>query len=140
MQTFLPYPDFAQSLRVLDSRRLGKQRIEARTILNVLEGRSPGRGWRNHPATLMWAGYEQALALYYNACLDEWTGRGFRNNMPYAPLPPGPVAMPWWLGHPDFHAAHRANLLRKDPAHYGPLGWSEDPSLPYWWPVKRQLG
>jgi len=29
MQTFLPYPGFADSARVLDRRRLGKQRGEA---------------------------------------------------------------------------------------------------------------
>ncbi len=39
MQTFLPYTDFKQSARCLDYKRLGKQRLEARTILNILEGR-----------------------------------------------------------------------------------------------------
>jgi hypothetical protein len=36
MQTFLPYEDFTLSAQVLDYRRLGKQRVEALQIYNVL--------------------------------------------------------------------------------------------------------
>ena len=36
MQTFLPYPDFERSAKVLDNKRLGKQRVEVLQILNVL--------------------------------------------------------------------------------------------------------
>lgn len=35
MQTFLPYPDFAESAKVLDNGRLGKQRLEAKQILQI---------------------------------------------------------------------------------------------------------
>jgi len=35
MQTFLPYPDFLQSLQSLDNKRLGKQRVETFQILNA---------------------------------------------------------------------------------------------------------
>ena len=34
MQTFLPYADFAQSAKVLDMKRLGKQRVEVLQLLN----------------------------------------------------------------------------------------------------------
>lgn len=37
VNTFLPYPSFEESARVLDWRRLGKQRVEAQQILRVLE-------------------------------------------------------------------------------------------------------
>ena len=43
MQTFLPYPDFTQSAKTLDYRRLGKQRVEAWQILNALRGVSKGK-------------------------------------------------------------------------------------------------
>lgn len=36
MQTFLPYKDFAECARVLDDKRLGKQRVECLQILNAL--------------------------------------------------------------------------------------------------------
>jgi len=137
VQTFLPYPDFRASLECLDYRRLGKQRVEARTILNILEGRTAGRGWRNHPAVLMWRGYESALRLYLNLSIAEWTGRGFRNQMLPEPVDPTSVIPPWWLGREEFHASHRSALLRKAPEHYGRFGWLEAPDLPYWWPTKH---
>jgi hypothetical protein len=138
MQTFLPYPDFVRSAACLDYRRLGKQRLEARTILNILSGRTASKGWRNHPAVLMWRGFEDALKAYYNAVLAEWIARGYNNTMLPEPLPDGEPAKPWWFGQDKFHAAHRANLLRKDPIYYGQFGWEEDPGLEYWWPVQAQ--
>ena len=38
MQTFLPYADFPGSAKVLDRKRLGKQRVECCQILNTLLG------------------------------------------------------------------------------------------------------
>jgi hypothetical protein len=61
MQTFLPYKDFKKSAKVLDNKRLGKQRVEAFQILNILLGRTKTKGWRNHPAVLMWKGHSNAL-------------------------------------------------------------------------------
>jgi hypothetical protein len=37
MQTFLPYPDFKKSIKALDYRRLGKQRVEAYQIIRTLK-------------------------------------------------------------------------------------------------------
>lgn len=130
MQTFLPYSDFAQSAQVLDMRRLGKQRVEAMQILNVLQGRTTS--WSRHPAVLMWKGYENALALYMNTVIAEWVSRGYRNNMGYVEV--GEVTLPPWVGDPEFHASHRSNLLRKDFAHYSKFGWTEPLNLPYLWP------
>ena len=51
MQTFLisPYP--YETAKILDNRRLGKQRIEALQILNILLGETKSTAWKNHPAT-----------------------------------------------------------------------------------------
>ena len=138
MQTFLPYPDFAESARALDWRRLGKQRAEALTILNIIEGRTTSRGWQNHPAVNMWRGYARALRVYLNECIREWVRRGYVNNMPVEEVPPESVEYPWWLGVELFHASHRANLLRKDPEFYSGYGWDEDPRMPYWWPTEHE--
>lgn len=132
MQTFLPYSDFQETALVLDRRRLGKQRVEAQQILDALEGRK--QGWANHPAALMWRGYEAALRLYRNAMIREWVARGYVNNMQIT-RSGGRVRMPPWLGDQSFHAAHRSNLLRKEPEFYGQFGWREGPDLPYVWPV-----
>ena len=62
MQTFLPYADFERSARALDAKRLGKQRVETIQVVRALT--RPGYGWANHPAVLMWKGYEEALGRY----------------------------------------------------------------------------
>jgi hypothetical protein len=132
MQTFLPYPDFAKSAQVLDTRRLGRQRVEAYQILRVLAGLT--RGWFNHPAVRMWRGYELALSAYMNTMIEEWEGRGYRNRMVRVALPEI-FSLPHWLGAPAFHASHRSNLLRKDPFHYRVYWPEERDDLGYVWPV-----
>jgi len=133
VQTFLPLPSFKESAKVLDYRRLGKQRVEAMQILNVLRGRQKTNGWRSHPAVLMWVGYETALEKYHDTMIVEWVSRGYNNSMQLA-KPTGRIKMPWWFGHECFHASHRGNLLRKEPDHYGAFGWKESHDVPYWWP------
>ena len=75
MQTFLPYEDFAASIAVLDTPRLGKQRVETLQILRALT--LPEYGWRNHPAVRMWRGRIDALALYGLISVAQWRERGF---------------------------------------------------------------
>lgn len=131
MNTFLPLPSFEESARVLDSKRLGKQRIEASQILDVLLGDS--NGWKNHSAVLMWDGFELALCAYRNAIVGEWVRRWYENSYQMFELPDG-FSLPEWFGDDRFHAAHRSNLIRKDPKWYGKFGWKEGPDLPYVWP------
>lgn len=133
MQTFLPYPDFRESARVLDPSRLGNQAYNEAVIL--LEG-----GWFHHPAAAMWRGYRYSLCNYILACDEELTERGSRVPWlrPYVLMlrdrltDKGP---PPWLGSPEFHASHRSNLLRKDAVWYGQFGWIEPDNLEYVWPV-----
>jgi len=75
MQTFLPFPDFQKSARILDNRRLGKQRVETLQILRALT--YPNAAWRNHPAVKMWRNHRHALALYGVTICREWRSRGF---------------------------------------------------------------
>jgi len=135
MQTFLPYPDFRKSMRVLDFRRLGKQRVEACQILVALAIEGP---WANHPATTMWRGYDAALEQYMRGAILEWVRRGYKNTMTIPKL--RKFVKPPWVGDPSFHAAHRSNLLRKDPVYYGQFGWAEPDDLPYIWPGDRKNG
>ena len=133
MQTFLPYRSMSESVRCLDYRRLGKQRVEAFQILNALAGKS--KGWTNHPATKMWRGYENALAFYNDLCLEEWVRRGYKNTMKKEESY-GAIRLPGWLGREDIHASHRSNLLKKDPEFYGKFGWTEPDDLAYVWPIQ----
>lgn len=134
MQTFLPVADFKESAKILDYRRLGKQRVEARQILNALQGKS--KGWANHPATKMWKGFESALEQYLRETILEWKSRGYKNNME---IPEQNNLtkndLPKWFGDENFHAAHRSNLLRKKFDYYSKFGWKENSDLQYIWPV-----
>lgn len=138
MQTFLPYADFEQSAACLDRARLGKQRSEAKQILNAIVN---GGGWAHHPAVRMWSGHELSLARYGAAVCEEWVRRGYKDTLwPWfveasTDLPLETMDLPLWFGDVEFHASHRSNLLRKDPVHYGQFGWTEPPDLPYVWPI-----
>lgn len=132
MQTFLPYDDFARSVACLDWRRLGKQRVEAFQILKALT--TPSYGWQRHPAVKMWRGYEDALGLYMNLCIEEWKRRGYKNTMTPVPLP-SKVPIPPWLGQRAFHESHQSNLVRKDPEYYRRIFPRVAADLPYVWPV-----
>ena len=134
MQTFLPYKSFKKSFKTLDYRRLGKQRVEAYQVLNILLDRTdnPNGGWRNHPITEMWKGYENALKHYLNLCIEEWMERGYNNTMNFEPIE-GDIVYPHWLGNESFHSSHRANLLRKDNEYYSQFEWGEDSENPYTW-------
>lgn len=136
MQTFLPAYSMIESVKVLDNKRLGKQRVEALQIIKAITI-GPGYGWQNHPAVLMWKGALPCLKYYHNRCIIEWKARGFNNNMPlFRDLEE--IVRPVWMGDERFHASHRANLLRKDPEHYGQFGWTEDPTMKYFWPTHHE--
>lgn len=144
MQTFLPHPTFARCARVLDDRRLGKQRVEAMQMLRALVW--PTYGWKHHPAVAMWRGFVPALVGYGVAVCQEWRRRGYAD----AVLPsllaftggrvPGEEQLwerdllPPWLGEEALHASHRSALVHKDPEHYEPLFPDTPRGLPYVWP------
>jgi hypothetical protein len=152
VQTFLPHPDFAETARALDQRRLGKQRVEVLQIVRALT--RPSYGWKHHPAVLMWQGYEEALGAYGLAIVREWRAGGRADTCEASILadlaaaavavpPRGQAALaaagllPPWLGDEALHRSHRSALLRKDPAHYRPLFGDEPDDLDYVWPVRR---
>jgi Pyrimidine dimer DNA glycosylase len=149
MQTFLPYSFYIDCASVLDYKRLGKQRLEVMQIHNALIGAS--KGWVNHPATRMWRGHEVSLLNYGITMSTEWIRRGYKDTLrvefyyrltSYA-LSTGMAVVdllaqdlgPPWLNDPDLHLSHQSNLIRKDPAYYGPLFPGVPDNLPYYWPV-----
>lgn len=141
MQTFLPYPSFTRSARALDYRRLGKQRIEAKQILNAITNKR-AKGWRTHPAALMWKGHEYQLACYGIAMCIEWRRRGYVDNQlaffnRFKKRRRWNTKFPAWLGSRQFHRAHKSNLLRKDRKYYKRHGWNVSSRLPYVWPVSQ---
>ena len=149
MQTFLPVADFEESARLLDTARLGKQRVETLQILRALE--LPDYGWANHPAVLMWRGRTAALAAYGLAMVRVWRERGFADTTAEQIAEFAPEAarlgqsglaaaglLPTWLGNEALHLSHRSNLLAKDPDFYrerfAERFGTEPGDLPYVWP------
>jgi hypothetical protein len=125
MNTFLPYPDISLSLRVLDTTRLGKQRLEA---YQLIKGDRP-----SHPAARMWRNYTTCLTYYYNMSLIEWERRGFTNDiLKTIHIPDNIVFPPWWGGY--IHRTHQANLLAKAPDYYRQFRWDVPVGLEYFWP------
>jgi hypothetical protein len=151
VQTFLPYADFERSARALDSKRLGKQRVEVIQIVRALT--VPGYAWKTHPAVLMWQGYEEALGRYGLVMCDVWVERGFGDTCAatiaadLAAFGISPIRLelalreadlmpPWVVDGDPVLESHRSALVRKDPELYGPMFPQADPEVPYVWPVR----
>jgi hypothetical protein len=124
MQTFMPYGSaYDQTAKCLDVKRLGKQRVETYQILKALLGET--KGWRNHPATRMWEGYEFQLYVYQTAICTEWMRRGYKDTVLESSKElvqrhqvPLRSSKPEWVDNPALTITHRANLYLKDPLHY----------------------
>ena len=153
VQTFVPYADFEKSMRALDTKRLGKQRVEVIQIVRALT--VPGYAWSSHPAVLMWKGFEEALGRYGLTACAVWTERGFGDSCAttivadlhaagvtsireYAELA-ATDALPKWLFDEAVQLSHRSSLLRKDPEHYGPQFPDTPTDLDYVWPVRSPV-
>ena len=150
MQTFAPYSDFEATARVLDTKRLGKQRVEVIQIVRSLT--VPGYAWASHPAVLMWRGYEEGLGRYGLTMCQVWTERGFGDSCAATITSDLAVAgvadirsysqlaaengLPQWLFDPELQRSHQSALLRKDPEHYRRYFADVPPDLDYVWPVR----
>jgi hypothetical protein len=149
VQTFLPVADFEDGARLLDSPRLGKQRVETLQILRALE--LPDYGWVSHPVVRMWRGRTPALVAYGLAMVRVWRERGFADTTEtligeFAPEVIGASQddlaaagmLPSWVGNEALHLSHRSNLIAKDPEFYRgrftQLFGPEPDDLPYVWP------
>lgn len=141
---FFIYPDIQATAKTLDRERLGKQRVEAKQIIDVLERYDQGvdiskMGWANHPALKSWMGFTNPLKVYFNVIVREWIHRGYVNNMPlyavdeslYKIVPChfdghklifeqafDQYSFPFWVSFPPFYLSHQASLCRKNPSYY----------------------
>ena len=145
MQTFLPFASFDESARVLDSPRLGKQRVETLQILRALV--VPTYGWQRHPAVGMWRNHVPALTAYGLAMTTAWTDRGFADSVAdqlveFAPEVAGrPQSwlaqqglLPAWIGDERVHESHRSKLITKEPEFYRSRFPGTPEGLEYFWP------
>ena len=142
MQIFL-ISSFEETAHILDYRRLGKQRVEAKQIIETLYKLNSGLSkiaWSKHPAVLMWEGYTKSLAKYGMILCKEWTSRGYKDSL----FPwfyenyindQTEERLPKWFGDERVFLSHKSNLIRKFPEYYRKF-WPYLPdNLPYYWPV-----
>ena len=131
--TFVISNNPIDTFKILDVKRLGKQRLEAQMIIQILEGKKTN-GYINHPMTKMWDGYVGGLKHYFNLCIDEWVRRGYKNKMEkYTDDTSGASALwsgkpdlggsisevlPWWFFNSQIHETMKASLIRKDEDYY----------------------
>jgi len=124
VNVFIPLSDPHEIAKVLDDRRLGKQRVEAKQIITIISGQAKSNAWANHPVVLMWKDHLEELKYYYDVMILEWVGRGFKNTMPLYGIYQIPTSahkrpkMPWFMYCKPVLLSHQASLLRKNYAHY----------------------
>lgn len=139
MQTFIIDHDIPKSMKLLDYRRLGKQRVEAIQIARLCL-KLDDNHWKHHPTVKMWKGYESYLIkIYLVECLREWFKRGYKNNKCldyYIDLEKlvrnRDIVKPPWITD-EFVKSHQSNLIRKKPEFYKPKFPNVPDNLPYIW-------
>ncbi len=150
MQTFVPYPDFAESAAVLDNKRLNKQLLEGRQIYGILASGKQKGSWVNHPAVLMWRYRENALHSYLEAIKIECDSRSISTTKNWDVITEmheanwdrgGNILMPEWWGDERIHQSHRNNLYRKNPEYYAEFMFDSFISCcdkcNYYWPTHK---
>jgi len=141
-----------RSAELLDKRRCWKQVVEAKQLLSTLRYEHCPESWKsknmwqkqpykNHPARLMWEGFEELLAHYYNCFLwhcknvhkirtvqvfipSKYTIINTECNLLFESmdLTCGELAFknhregkfPFWFTNEGFHLSHQARLIEKD--------------------------
>jgi hypothetical protein len=166
VNTFIMDQNLVLSASLLDNKRLGKQRVETRQIIDILEEIDRGsttvnKGFINHPAVKAWIGYTNQLKVYFNIIVREWCFRGFKNNMDFYSIDENlyhivpcnfignkayydvtkfnKYSFPFWVNYPPFYLSHQASLCRKNPVYYSKFLREElKPFLNngYLWPTK----
>lgn len=116
MQTFLPYPNFESSAKVLDNARLNKQIVECQQILMVLHGDAEGH--KNHPVMDMWRDDTQCLCYYGLVMFEEYKQRTGKKKHKSSDTILSYFNWnvskdPWWLGYKELHQTHQSRLMHK---------------------------
>ena len=142
MQVFLPYKSFHESAKVLDMKRLGKQRVEVLQLLNSIRkinNNEPIKGWKNHPCRKMWHNYSNALVEYGQVICNEWKSRGYKDTC-YEKITfffdkNKTTEYPTFVGYEPFHLSHQSMLVQKKSEYYRKFFPDVPDNLEYIWPT-----
>jgi len=137
--TFITDDDPKVCARNLDYKRLGKQKLECKWIINSIESKKNNK----HPGYLMWEGYLNYLKHYTNCIIEEWLRRGYKNTMEIYSLP-SEFEKPWFFTYRPLQLTHICSLKRKDSNYYNNV-FPNSPEITqymtigYLWPTKISL-
>ncbi len=149
MQVFVPFRDTRKIAECLDNKRLNKQLLEGRQLLNINASGKTSGAWVNHPAAKMVRGYEGWFFDYLAEIKRECNKRGIETINNWNAIKSiredsnvwNDDLEPMWWGDSRVHNSHKANLYRKDPIHY--FDFSDTINNPccsrclYYWPVSN---
>lgn len=156
VQTWLPYPSFRESIRILNDSHLGLQRLHCLELLEALhdveDSQLPDDYERHQmgyqsPICRMWIGYELQLCEYSLQVCDEYSMRKGKRDPIYdkilfhleaATSDDADMGKPNWFGDIDFHQSHQANLVRLDKAYYTAY-FKVNPGHSLQWPVSSHV-
>ena len=151
--TWLPLPDFRQSLEILHPMDLNFQRYNILEIIETLhqveESNVPPPYHiedldLDSPPVKMWRGYELQLCEYglqtcehMSVSNDDIVFRALIKHMTWAEGESADFGKPDWFGDVDFHISHQAALVRFRPTYYKEKFFAVDTNMPVVWPVSR---
>lgn len=157
IQTWLPLPNYEESVRCLRMEELAVQRFHVLELMEFIHQvpeessqlpsdysrleDEPSFDW----SVRMWRGFELQLCEYGLTCCDEWSMRRTKKDPMYekiefhmecATTEDADGSKPNWFGDVDFHLSHQAALVLRDSGHYGSY-FKVDTSRQLEWPVSK---
>ena len=113
MQIFLPYKDIFETAKCLDNRRLNKQIIECRQILDAIDG---AKAWCNHPIINMYK-CNSAFVRLYMKVLEEYIHGYIDNATRWSDFFNKYCCFPHFITD-DYCDQMKRRLYTKDPIYY----------------------
>lgn len=142
MMIWLPFENFEECARSMDSRTLTIQRFDAWRLLHMLQHGVPAGMGQN--ATLrMWRDYPTWVAAYGMAICLEWEKTSDRPSeltqlfRDYLDVIDVTEDYPRWLGDSMLHMSHRSNMIKLDPDRYMKLWPGVIEGMPLMWPKEE---
>lgn len=124
MNTFISDYDLTKNAANLDGKRLFKQLLEGKQILDVLVNNK--KSWSNHPAVNQWRGYELGLFFYIESIWEQLQNKKIALNSKLYGWCKAQVLInklanktknkdiyPKWWGRADILESHRSRLKCK---------------------------
>jgi hypothetical protein len=154
IQTWLPLPNYKDSIRSLAQDDLEVQRLYVLELIEFIhdvedEATTLPASYRRHSQTAinklykMWWGYELQLIEFGLEACDEYSSiiakrdplyDNISRHLQFAEHKDAQFGKPQWFGDINFHHSHQALLVRKNPEHYG-REFRIDPSRKLIYPV-----